>query len=231
MIIFYTPNISEEGAVLQEDEYVHCCRVLRRKVGDTLIITDGKGKRATAQIKEISKQSALLSVSDIEITPHPSKHIILAVAPPKNRNRWEWLVEKTVEIGADRIIPIQTMHSERPRINHERTQKIVRSAALQSMRSHHPVLSELISLKKLIRDPDLAEMTKFIAHYNEQNTGLKPATIMNQQGLILIGPEGDFSEEERELCKQNNFTEVNLSHNRLRTETAAIVAVTKLIQI
>lgn len=229
MILFYCNDLSENEAILEADEYHHCCKVLRHKIGDTINVTDGKGRFAKAILTSITKNHASLSLSQIKTSEKPSHKFTLSVAPPKNRTRWEWLIEKTVEIGVTDIIPIVTKRSERQKLNTERTLKILRSAALQSMRPFHPTLHPSQKLDKLLNS-DFTSYNNFIASYSDSNPFLSSLTLGQAQSIILIGPEGDFTEEELHAATEQGFTAVNISKNRLRTETAAMVAVAQLVR-
>ncbi len=155
MILFYSNQISDNTAVLEAEEFHHCCKVLRHQEGDTIHIADGKGKQAVAQISKIRKREAELIVESITEAKPITTSTTLAVAPPKNRARWEWLIEKTVEIGVDRLIPLITARTERPKINVERSEKILRSAAMQSLRPFHLRVFCLISDQRPVTIPFL----------------------------------------------------------------------------
>jgi len=225
MILFYVSDISGTKCTLEEDEFQHCCKVLRYKAGDKIFITNGTGVFAQAQIEKINKRNAELVVLSQE-SKTPSDHKkVLAVAPPKNRGRWEWLLEKSVEIGVDKIIPMTTGNSERAKLNIERSQKIIRSAALQSKRIVHPSISEMTSFDKIISDKTYSDYLKMIAHFKPENPHVLSFLPHKKSKIILVGPEGDFRSEEIEKATSKNFNLVNISENRLRTETAALVSV------
>lgn len=229
MILFYTDVIDDGPLIIEGDEYTHCCKVLRKKEGDLINVTDGKGGSASAKIIEIKKSKALLEVIERYSHTAPKLQIIMAIAPPKNRSRWEWLVEKSVEIGVDKIIPLRTKNSERIKIKIERSEKIMRSAALQSLRYFHPEITEITNLTELVETYSSQNVDKYLAHYHKDNVHVLKANSNHNIKLILIGPEGDFTPEELVMLNDNNFTQVNLSSNRLRTETAGIIAVNLLL--
>ncbi len=231
MIQFYVHTIDSNNALLQADEFHHCIKVLRHQVGDTIPISNGKGLTASAQIDKIKKQEAHLKVLDV--TEHAPKDytLILAVAPPKTRARWEWLVEKSVEIGVTDIMPLITQRSERQKVNLERSRKVLRSAALQSLRPYHPVIHELIHYDKVISQITANHTTNYIASYRLEHKNLYTLNEESPHSSILIGPEGDFTESEIKLALEAGYIPVNISHNRLRTETAAIVACTIMARI
>jgi len=226
MILFFVRELDEHRAFLEEEEFRHCIKVLRKKEMDLIDVTDGRGCFAKARIKHISKSKAELQIIEFERKPSKENTLFLAIAPPKSKSRWEFILEKSVECGVDVILPFQSMHSERVKINVERAQKIIRSAALQSKRIIHPSIESMRSLDTLIDYAKENNIEPFIAHYNEDNSCLSKVKFNSKNQMLLIGPEGDFNPLELEKAAQAGFTAVNLSRNRLRTETAAIVAVT-----
>ncbi len=226
MILFYAKNLSGSQALLEEDEYQHCIKVLRHKSGDTIELTDGAGTRAQGTITDIKKREALISLGQKTHTEASAGQIHLYVAPPKNRTRWEWLLEKSVELGVDTITALSTARTERSRINEDRTHKIIRSAAMQSLRPYHPRYKGQITLPKLTSEATQSD--KYIAHYAPAHPQLYDLRPSHQQVQILVGPEGDFSPEELQLCQNVGYLPVNISDYRLRTETAAITTITIL---
>ncbi len=225
MILFYVDNLDERLTLLEEEEFQHCIKVLRHREGDVINITNGNGIFAEAKIIKLSKRNAILEiVSQCKIIPEKS-FITLAIAPPKSKSRWEFLLEKCVEVGVNHIQPIYSQHSERVRLNIDRASKIIRSSALQSKRIIHPSIQDSISFKELMdqyRDNDAA---KYIAKYSDDHNHLIQEKSLKENKVIIIGPEGDFSEEEYLQSKENGFIAVNISKNRLRTETAALTSV------
>lgn len=231
MILFYAADLTETAATLAEDEFQHCCKVLRHKMGDRIHLTNGQGLIAEGELVEVKKQMAQVKVlSSKQIAPSTqSTH--LYVCPPKNRSRWEWLIEKSVELGVDSITPLITYHTERGKINETRTQKILRSAALQCTRPYHPTLHPPMKWAQLLKLPQLARHDKYLAHYLDTNPNLIDQKINATSASILVGPEGDFSKQETEEATAFGFQLVNISKNRLRTETAAIAVVNILKQM
>lgn len=226
MILFFVRDLDENRAFLEEDEFRHCIKVLRKKEMDLINVTDGRGRFATAKIIHIAKSRAELQINEIEQKAAKENTLYLAIAPPKSKSRWEFILEKSVECGVDVILPFQSMHSERVKINVDRAKKIIRSAALQSKRIVHPSIANLCSLDALIDFAKNNDIESFIAHYQEDNTSLGKIGFNSKNQMLLIGPEGDFNPLELEKAIQAGFLPVKLSRNRLRTETAAMVAVT-----
>jgi len=224
MILFYSALKKGENAVLEEEEFQHCIKVLRKKVGDKIHLSDGLGQRALATISKIEKRRAILDIENLESTEEKSQNIHLLIAPPKSRSRWEWLIEKAVEIGVDKIIPITTKNSERVKLNIDRSKKIMRSAALQSLRPFHPSIEDITHFEKIIGEYD-ASWKKYIAHFNPNNPEISEVEMTSNNRVIIVGPEGDFNSAEMELAEAQGYLQVNISGNRLRTETAGIVGV------
>lgn len=243
--LFYHPDISET-CILSEEESKHAIRVLRMNIKDEIFLTDGKGRLFKAEIIEANpkkcavKITAELSSTGLpglfenspalpeRVSSPPSAHLHLAVALTKNTDRYEWLLEKATEIGVNEITPLVCEHSERKKVNNERLGKILVSAMKQSLNLFLPVLNplrnfpEFVAISLVQKNKENKVLQKFIAHYSE--THLKNCYRKGNDALILIGPEGDFSDREIRLAVNNGFTEVSLGKSRLRTETAAIVA-------
>ena len=225
MQLFYTPDISGDTYKLNEEESKHIVRVLRLKCNDTLTLTDGKGSMFKAQIINDNPKGVIVSIIEhIKNFEKRNYKLILAVAPTKNIDRFEWFIEKATEIGVDKIVPLLCEHSERKCIKNERVEKIITSAVKQSLKAYHPELSEMCRFKDFVKS-QLPE-DRFIAHCEEEKDKvlLKNVIELKKDVVILIGPEGDFTKEEITLARENGFRDVSLGNSRLRTETAAVVA-------
>ena len=226
MYLFYCPNI-ETSQTLSEEESGHCVRVLRYAAGDEILITDGKGTTYTARITNPHpKHCDFEIVSREKQEPHHHFHLHIAIAPTKNIERMEWAIEKCVEIGVDEITPLLCRFSERKQLRTDRLEKIILSAAKQSLTPYLPVLHELTPYEEFIkRQTTNDKRQKFIAHcYKEDKRVLKDEIERGSDVLVLIGPEGDFSEQEITEALSLGFIPVSLGNSRLRTETAAVVA-------
>lgn len=209
---------------LSEEEARHAIRVLRLHLGDKISATDGKGNWFNCSIHVITKRECILHI-DQHIENHGKRnyHIHLAVAPTKNIKRFEWFLEKATEMGIDEITPIISAHSERRDIKIDRSIKVITAAMKQSLKAYHPVLNEAEKLDSFIKKNIIGD--KYIAHLIDENQlDLKNAYSQNSDVCILIGPEGDFSKEEVIKCTENGYIPVKMGNQRLRTETAAIVA-------
>lgn len=224
MHIFYTPDISSNEYILTEEESKHCTRVLRLKTQDIVYLVDGIGGFYSARIIDDNPKKCKVSVYHTEKEYGKRNYkLTMAVAPTKNIERFEWFLEKATEIGVDRIIPFYSQQSERKIIKADRLNKIIESAMKQSKSAYHPVLENIISFNELI-SKDFKGI-KLIAHCLEgEKVLLKNAVNKNNDIIILIGPEGDFNIDEIRKAKLKEYTEISLGNNRLRTETAGIVA-------
>ncbi|MBQ8100321.1 MAG: 16S rRNA (uracil(1498)-N(3))-methyltransferase [Paludibacteraceae bacterium] len=223
MYLFYTPDIAV-SCCLSEEESAHCVRVLRYTRGDEILLTDGCGFTYTARITNPHPKHCEFEVLSRELQ-HPSHkfRLHIAIAPTKNIERMEWMVEKCTEIGVDEITPLLCRFSERKQIREDRLQKIVLSAAKQSLTPYLPRLNPLTDYDSFIRNAH--EETRFIAHcYKEDKHELKDEIRKGRSCLILIGPEGDFSQQEVDDALALGFVPVSLGNSRLRTETAGVVA-------
>lgn len=209
---------------LSEEEARHAIKVLRLQLGDKVSATDGLGNWFNCSIFLITKRECVLSIDEhFEEYGKRDFKIHIAVAPTKNIKRFEWFLEKATEMGIDEITPIISAHSERRNIKIDRSIKVITAAMKQSLKAYHPILNEAEKLDSFIKKNINGE--KFIAHLIDENqVELKNAYTQNSNVCILIGPEGDFSAEEVTKCVANGFIPVKMGTQRLRTETAAIVA-------
>lgn len=226
MQLFYNPTITQNGEIFSFDkeESKHIIKVLRKKEGDNLYVTNGLGDLFKTEITLASDSKCLVKIVSSEKS-EPSKYYLhLAVAPTKMNDRFEWFLEKATEIGISEITPIICDHSERKVIKTDRFDKIILSAMKQSLHYYLPKLNEPILFKDFIKQQK-NEGLNLIAHCEETDKkSLKEVVKPNEDVTILIGPEGDFSEKEIKLALENKYIPVTLGNTRLRTETAAVVA-------
>lgn len=226
MQLFYAPNITIPLFTLCEQESQHCVKVLRMGVGEHITLTDGRGTLFTARITEPNPKNCVVEVlSRIDEFEKRCYNLVMAVAPTKNTDRFEWFLEKATEVGVDRVIPIDCRHSERRVLKTERAQKVITSAIKQSLKAYHPVLNQMTSVREVITMP--FDGVKLIAHCEKARVHRRLIGELVKKGddvLILIGPEGDFSTEEINFAVENGFREVSLGDARLRSETAALAA-------
>lgn len=223
MYLFYCPDI-EKQQTLSEEESGHCVRVLRYTTGDEILLTDGRGTTYTARITNPHpKHCDFEIISREKQEKHHAFHLHIAIAPTKNIERLEWAIEKCVEIGVDEITPLLCRFSERKQLRTDRLEKIILSAAKQSLTPYLPVLHELTPYDEFIQSQRQGQ--RFIAHcYKEDKRVLRDEIERGRDVLVLIGPEGDFSEQEVADALALGFIPVSLGNSRLRTETAGVVA-------
>ncbi|HIB38363.1 16S rRNA (uracil(1498)-N(3))-methyltransferase [Mesonia sp.] len=225
MQLFYNPAISSEDkeVIFPNDESKHIVKVLRKQEGDNLNITNGKGFLFFAEIIEANHNKCKAKITAVEQERDKKYHIHLAVAPTKMNDRFETFLEKSTEIGLDKITPIICDHSERKVVKINRFERVLQSAMKQSLHYTIPEISEAISFQEFIQQEQNEQ--KFIAHCEENDKkSLQKELKPGKSYTILIGPEGDFSSEEIESAIKAGFVPVTLGNTRLRTETAAIVA-------
>ncbi len=223
MHVFYAPDIIQRNE-LPEEEAQHCTRVLRLGVGDEIMLTDGKGCFYRAEITMATPKKCFVDIREtLPQSPLWQGRLHLAVAPTKNMDRNEWFAEKATEIGFDELTFLNCRYSERRAIKTERVEKIVVSAMKQSLKARLPIINEMTDFDKFIEKNFSGR--RFIAHCREgRKPLLKEVVRPGEDVLVLIGPEGDFSEEEVEKALRNGFQAISLGQSRLRTETAALVA-------
>ncbi|NGM64986.1 16S rRNA (uracil(1498)-N(3))-methyltransferase [Sphingobacterium sp. SGR-19] len=229
MHLFYTPTIEPHYRefILSEDESKHAIRVLRLAAGDTIYLVDGIGGWYTAKILDPHPKRTTLSILQVEQDyEKPAYYLHVAVAPTKNMDRMEWFLEKATEIGIQEITPIVSTHSERKEVKTERLHKVVVPAMKQSLKAYLPKVNAAISLQQFFDRVQSEEYTtRTIAHCADGEKQYL-ADICPPAGkyLILIGPEGDFSENEITQALSLGYQPVSLGSSRLRTETAALAS-------
>ena len=228
MQLFFNSNITKntQQVTFDKEESRHIVRVLRKKEGDILYITNGSNFLFDVEIIIANDKKCVTKVINCkEINSNRNYYLHVAIAPTKNIDRFEWFLEKAVEIGIDEITPIICKNSERKVVKPERLIKIIQSAMKQSLQFKLPKLNEATHFSDFIQQNFTGEL--FIAHCEDDTSKnvLKNVASLNSQYTILIGPEGDFSHEEIEKSFKNNFTPISLGDNRLRTETAGITCV------
>jgi len=226
MHTFYVSDLSPNNITLDEDESKHAIRVLRLVIGSEVILVDGKGTRAIAVVNEDHPKRCSLEIQTREKEKSDRAYKLhIAIAPTKNLDRLEWFIEKATEIGIDSIILIGCEHSERFTVKMERMEKVTVAAIKQSQQSWLPTVTGVVSFKEFLKSVPL-NAQKFIAHCaTGEKKILKVDFNLEGDIYILIGPEGDFSIPEIELAIAHQFAAVTLGTRRLRTETAALVAV------
>ena len=223
MALFYVPQLSS-GEVLPEEESQHAVKVLRLQVGDMIEVVDGVGGFYRARITNPHAKHCGFEITETILEMGKKNYRLhIAIAPTKNIERLEWFIEKATEIGIDEITPIICRYSERKVVKQERLEKILVSAAKQSLKAYFPKMNSLCTFDELMKNH--AASQKFIAHcYEEDKRLLQTECGLSTDVLVLIGPEGDFSKEEVNKAISAGFVPVSLGTSRLRTETAGVVA-------
>ncbi|HVM87815.1 MAG TPA: RsmE family RNA methyltransferase [Puia sp.] len=227
---FYVEEIQddEQFITLNEETSKHVILVLRMKSGEQLLLTNGKGILADCEITDPHKKQCTVKIKGKHLSEKNARKITIAISLLKNTSRFEWFLEKSTEIGITEIIPLICERTEKQHFRHERMKNILISAMLQSQQTWLPRLSEPLLFKDVIVQSHHSQ--KFIAHCMDDAKVLltDAVNLSTSSQIILIGPEGDFSKEEVQLALQYHFIPVALGNNRLRTETAGIVAATIL---
>ena len=232
---FYVPNAPQQNE-LPEEEAQHAVRVLRMAAGDEMVLIDGAGYFHEAVITEVAKRYCRYRITaTLPQQKAWTGHLHLAMAPTKNMDRTEWLAEKATEIGFDELTLLRCQFSERTVVKTERIDKILISAMKQSRKAVKPTLNGMTGFRDFIESFTIAKngnrlIDKYICHcYEEGPMAEKPllrdVLVPGQDALVLIGPEGDFSIDEVHMAEAAGFRSVSLGKARLRTETAALVAV------
>ena len=233
MEIFYTYEIDSHTALLDSEESAHCVKVLRHRVGDGLTVVDGAGNMYRCRLTDDSPKQAAAEV--LETVPGWGGHsysLNMAVCPTKNNDRFEWFVEKATELGVDVISPVIGERSERKVLKIERSRKIALSAMKQSLKAKLPIVEEPVSVRDYILKHSEDPAVKMICYCFEGEASRRSINDvlgglpLGSTVTVMIGPEGDFSPEEARLAVEHGFVPVHLGPSRLRTETAAVTAVT-----
>lgn len=247
MYLFYTPDIATT-LTLSEEESQHCVQVLRTERGEQILVTDGVGHLYHCEVTNPHRKHCEVKILSVE-QPEPlhEGYVHVAIAPTKNIDRLEWMIEKCTEMGIDEITPLLCRHSERKTVNDERLRKIMVSAAKQSLKTTFPKLNPLTAYADFVKNTE--EDDRFIAHCmtEEEATSDEAASLqdayMPTEGknalwqlvhrgastVVMIGPEGDFSPEEVRMAIENQYVPCSLGKARLRTETAGVFACNTVI--
>ena len=223
-IFFYSKNISDSYINLNSDESIHCLKVLRFNINNLIRVTDGKGKIANCKIVNNHINSCKLKIISKEFIPNNiADKIHIVISPTKNITRFEWFLEKTVELGIREITPIQTKRSERNTMNYDRLQKKMITALKQSKNVFLPILNPIEKFDDFIKKH--INENKFICHNKNNNIPyLKDMIIKGENYTILIGPEGGFTKSEIKNAEKYSYKQILLGNSRYRTETAGILA-------
>ena len=228
---FFLNHIPQtDHVILDEASSHHLYRVLRMMAGEKIVLTNGKGILAEAIITTPHKSQSEIQILEQKEIPFILPSVTIAISPIKNVSRFEWFIEKCSELGIQKIIPIICDRTEKINFKQERLLNILKSGLLQSKQAWMPELLPTERFKNIMSH--LCEKKRFIAHCNpDENKILIPCNLKKEESrIILIGPEGDFSDEEINIAKSNDFMGVSLGPSVLRTETAGIAAAVLLRQ-
>ncbi len=233
MELFYTNYIENDAAYLEGQEHIHCTRVLRNKPGDTIHFTDGRGETYLAKIVSVQRKHTELQI--VETLPGRESRcyrLHMGVALTKNIERYEWFLEKAVEIGVDEITPLVCEHSVRSTFKHERAERLILSAMKQSLKSKLPVLNKATDFSEFLSNTAFSENSLLMMGHCREGEKESVCSLLkshNPEGspdiVILIGPEGDFSVNEIEVLLESGFKAMHMGESRMRVETAALTAV------
>ena len=225
MHIFYAPEISGNTFILDEKESKHSIRVLRMTKGTAVRLIDGKGNLYEGCISDADSRRCMITISEVKTDYEKRKYSLhIAISPLKNPDRFEWFVEKSVEIGVDEITPLLCKNTEKQSVKPERINNIIISAMKQSIKAGKTVLNEPCTFNDFIDHPVPGK--NMIAHCSTATNriSISEAYMKNENAVVMIGPEGDFSNEEISAAIRRNFIPVHLGSSRLRTETAGVAA-------
>ncbi len=224
MQLFFCENLAlNTEVILSQEESFHAAQVLRMRSGDFIHLTDGLGHLFKGELLKVdSKKSLVRLVEELPLKP-ATTHLHIAIAPTKNIDRFEWFLEKATEMGIAEITPLMCRYSERKEIKPERLNKVIVAAAKQSHHFKFPRLNPILKFEEFINSS--TSENKYIAHCeSSEKNDFGKSIIGKKSSLLLIGPEGDFSEQEIQLAISNNYLPVSLGESRLRTETAGVYA-------
>lgn len=227
-IFFLSDVVHDKQVILNEETSRHIIQVLRMQEGAFIQLTNGKGHLLEAEITEAHKKRTIVKILKEKTIPATNKRITMAISPIKNASRFEWFLEKATEIGINEIIPLICQRTEKEKLRISRLQQIIVSAMLQSRQVWLPVLHEPATFNQLMENA--VHTKKYIAHCEDalKNNLAKESLSNSDSVLMLIGPEGDFTPAEIKQAIDKGFIPVTLGDNRLRTETAGVVAATLL---
>ncbi|MBD0331268.1 MAG: 16S rRNA (uracil(1498)-N(3))-methyltransferase [Chitinophagaceae bacterium] len=221
---FYTTDIQNETIALNQETSKHITQVLRMKINDEILLTNGKGIKAKAVIVNDNKRECIVKIQSSETVIQPLPRVAIGISLIKNSSRFEWFLEKAAEMGVSEIIPLLCTRTEKQKFRSDRMKNILQSGMLQSQQCWLPVLHEPVHFDLLVQQHHFEN--KFIAHCNEgEKTSLGEIVWQKKDNsIVLIGPEGDFTPHEIEAAVDRQFRPVSLGNTRLRTETAGIAA-------
>ena len=231
---FFVEKLTPEAQnlTLNEEQSKHIIQVLRMQKEEEILLTDGKGTKAHSVITDDHRKRCEVKIVSVEKQEELIPKVSIAISLIKNASRFEWFLEKATEIGVNEIIPIICARTEKEKFRVDRLKNILISAMLQSQQCWLPVLREPTPFENLVNES--RQEQKFIAHCISQQKKQLSSLIQNltfdiqNNFLMLVGPEGDFTENEIQFALSKNYLPVALGDTRLRTETAGIAALVLL---
>ena len=228
MNIFYAPpkRVFETHLELTGQEAKHATKVLRYREGDSIQVVDGKGRWFHCTIAQITGATVKAEVQKSKKVPEPRPELVLAMGIIKKRDRLEFAVEKSVELGVSEIVLFRSRHTVKENVRMDRLEMTALSAMKQSLRAYLPAISISDSLQEILEDHQRYQ--PLVAHEKEE-AGISADIKQQEKLLLVVGPEGGFSENEIALAVNQGAEIVSLGRNRLRTETAAIVFLSQFI--
>lgn len=231
MQMFYTDQIFDEYAIFAHEEMKHLTHSLRKKAGDTIHFTDGKGYQYAGLLDAVSRHETSVNIISKVFFPQNEPGFQLLIAPTKQHERIELIVEKATEMGIQRITPVAVKHAERTSIRQDRLEKVAISAMKQSLQYHLPIIDPLTDFDAILKTPFDGVSVIGYCEGDDRKT-LTESIVKGIPARCLIGPEGDFTEKEVSKALAAGFVKITLGQSRLRTETAAIFVCSafKLIQ-
>ena len=225
MQLFYNSeiNINDDDLIMSDSEHHHLTKVLRKKTGDKVYLTNGNGYLFEAILNYIGEKYTQLKIINSKKESSMDYSLHIAIAPTKKIDRFEWFLEKAIEIGVSSITPLTCKYNERKSLNYIRLNKIAVAAMKQSLQTYLPKIEPIVSIKEFIESNQCKQ--KYIAHCkNSKKVHLSKIIKRKTNSSVIIGPEGGFTDDEISLAMDYNFIPVSLGNNRLRTETAGIVS-------
>lgn len=225
MQLFFHPEleVTDTYITLSDEETRHCYKALRLVEGDNVLLTNGRGLKATGRLCTAAGKKAEIEIIESSLMPASTGTLCMAVAPTKNHDRYEWFVEKATEMGLQQLVPLICRHSERRNVQEARVQRVMVAALKQSQEYFLPELKEATDFETFIKQDFSGK--KLIAWCGDDpKPHMKDAIKQGDSACILIGPEGDFSEQEVALAVAQGYIPISLGKKRLRTETAALAA-------
>ncbi len=225
MQLFYNSeiNVNDNDLIISDSEHHHITKVLRKKINNKVFLTNGKGYLFETVISEINSKHTHLNIINSIKKPPMDYSLNIAIAPTKKIDRFEWFLEKVIEIGVSSVTPLICKYNERKSLNYTRLNKIAVSAMKQSLQTYLPKIEPIVTIKEYIESNQCKQ--KYIAHCkNSKKAHLSKIIKRKTNSSIIIGPEGGFTDDEISLAMEYNFIPVSLGNNRLRTETAGITS-------